>query len=77
MNAVDILIAVVEKTDGWVIVVVFGMYVGYHIYKKHKSGEGLRKTLEMLDGTIKSLLENLERSINRLTEQVGKVLDKV
>lgn len=70
MNITDFLIKVVEKTDGWVIVAIFAMYVGFHCYKKYKDGEALSKSLSILDSTITSLLRNIEQSINTLTSRI-------
>lgn len=70
MNLENFLIEVVKKTNGWVIVVVFAMYVGFHCYKKHKDGEALSKSLSILDTTITGLLSSIEQSINTLISQI-------
>ena len=74
MQVNELLIAVVKNTDGWVFVVVFGLYVGYHIYRRHSEGVALTRTLNMLDGTLKSLLENIDRNVSILTTKVDQFL---
>jgi len=66
----DFLIKAVEKTDGWVLVVLFAMYVCFRIYKKFMDSQALSKTLGIVDTTIKSLLKNVTESIDRLTSRI-------
>ena len=73
MQLPDFLIEVVKHTNGWVIVLVFGLYVGYHIYRKHSDGIALR----ILESTIKSLLENVDRKVSILTTKVDQFLSKL
>lgn len=76
MNVTDFLVRVVEKTNGWVIVVVFAMYIGYHCYKKHKDGASLLKTLAILDDTVAGLLRSIEGQIKALTSSIDSFLRK-
>ena len=67
---IDILIRVIEKTDGRVIVVVFVTYIAFRIYRTHKIGEFQNNTLKMVDNMIKTLLGNIDTSIKELNTSV-------
>ena len=77
MNISDFLVKVVEKTSGWVIVVVFALYVGFHCYKKHKDGEALSKTLSILDTTLKGLLKVIDTKISQLILRMNSFTNRL
>jgi hypothetical protein len=72
----EFLLKVVEKTDGWVIVVVFALFVAYHCYKKYVEFAGIKESLSVLRVTIESLLKNLDNSIGQLTSKIEAFLAK-
>lgn len=68
----DFLVRVVELTDGWVIVVVFALYIGYQIFNKALEHRALKQTLGIIQNNLSSLhtliSEKLERINNTLNE---------
>lgn len=69
----DFLVEVVKSTNGWVIVVVFSLYVGLEVYRKYASGTALNKTLNILENSFSSLLENFRSDIRELTTEIKKI----
>ena len=68
---------IVKHTNGWVIVVVFALYVGYQIYQKHAEGAALSKTLNILDEAINNHLKNIDDNITRLITTMNNFLSKL
>ena len=77
MNITDFLVIIVEKTCGWVIVVVFVLYVGYHCYKIHKDGEALSKTLSILDATLGKLLNVIDMKLGQLISRMDSFTNRL
>lgn len=77
MNLESFLIKVVEKTNGWVIVVIFLIYVVYHIYKKYTEGAALKQTLNILEGSIQRLLENIDQNIRTLSNRIENLINRL
>lgn len=74
MNFEEFFIKVVEKTDGWVIVAIFFLYVVYHIYKKHAEGAALKQTINILEGSINNYLERIDQNIIHLSSLMEKLM---
>jgi hypothetical protein len=67
------LVEVVKYTNGWVVVVVFALYVGLEIYRKYESGIALNKTLNILENSISSLIKDFRSDIRELTLEIRKM----
>jgi cell division protein FtsL len=70
MELESFLVKIVEKTDGWVIVAVFLLYIIWQMYKKHKEGAALDKALSILESTISDILKDISASVKELTAAV-------
>ena len=70
------LIEIAKTTNGWVIVVVFSLYVGLEIYRKYTSGTALNKTLKILEDSISLLLKDFKTDIRELTSEIKKINSK-
>lgn len=77
MTLTDFLIEVVKHTNGWVIVVVFGLFIGYEVYKKHKESETVSKALVIVESSHRQLLENVSKNIAELTVKVQSLLTRL
>lgn len=73
MDLIPLLIRVLEITDGWVIVVVFLLYVIWQMYKKYKESAALSKSLTILESTISGMIKNIDASVKELAAEVRKL----
>jgi hypothetical protein len=76
MNLDEFIIKVVEKTDGWVLVGIVLIYVGYQVYSKHAEGAALKQSLDILNRAVRTLLENIDRNITTLAASVRSFIDR-
>lgn len=74
MNLEQFVLEIVEKTNGWVLVFIVAMYIGYRIYKEYKEGAALKQTLQILDQSLMQLLQNIDRSVRALSASVDRLL---
>ena len=65
-DIIDVLIRVLEATDGWAVVSIFFLYVGWRFYDTYSNNAPLR----ILKDTVESLLVNIDRNIVRLAEGI-------
>lgn len=70
MNLENFLVAVIKNTSGWVLVVIFAIYVAYHIYKKYAEGSALKQSIDILDKSIQSLLGNVDTNVRLLANRI-------
>jgi len=71
------LIEVVKNTDGWVLIVIFALYVAWQIYKTINSNSGLKKSLAIIETTTNNLLSQLLNSINNLSIKIDNLSSRL
>ncbi len=76
MTLTDVLIEALKRTNGWVVVALFALFVAYEIYTKHKESEATKKALEVIEFSHKALLENISRNITQLTAKLDSFLTR-
>lgn len=66
----NFLIGIVKSTNGWVIFGVAIVYFGYESFNKYSSDKALDKTIEVIRQTTVIQIDRIEKSINKLTDQL-------
>lgn len=77
MDVERFLVEVVKNTNSWVVVVIFLLYVVYHIYRKHAEGAALKQSLDILEGTIRDLLEHIDANVRTLANRIDVFIGRV
>ncbi len=70
MQLQDFLIKAISASNGWAIVIIFTIFVFYYIYKEYAQNMALSKTLDILDNTLKSLLNSIDKNITTLVDKL-------
>lgn len=68
----NIVVEIVKVTEGWVLLAIFAMYIGFSVYRIHSNGKALDKTLNMLDITLTTLVSDLKTTINNLGDKIER-----
>lgn len=68
-----ILVAVVASTNGWAVVVIFGLYIAYRSYAKYVDARKQALIDRMVDFQMTSI-SNLEINIGRLVSVLERRL---
>ncbi len=76
MKVEDFFIEFVKNTSEWVLVVIFGMYVTYRVYKKYAEGVALKRSISILEGTIKGLLKSINQDIRFLSNKIEMFINR-
>lgn len=77
MELEKIIIEIAKNTNGWTIVLIFLIYVGYHIYKSYREDIALKFSLEIIKDTINTLLGNIDRNIHILSNKVELFINHI
>ncbi len=62
-----ILAEALTTTNPWIFVILWISYLGYRVYVNISKSVALNKTLEMLDTTIKDLLDKTVEKLDNLS----------
>lgn len=60
------LIKIIEKTDGWVLLLVWISYLGYRIYISYIDEKALNKTLTILEDSIKNQFTSIVSKLEHI-----------
>ena len=64
------VLAVVERTDGWVLLAIVGMYFAYRTIMKVQENLALRKSLALLNDVIAEGIRSINQNILKLIEKM-------
>lgn len=70
---IDFLLKVVEKTNGWVIVVVFALYISYQIFNKTMEHRALNKTLGIIENNMTSLFNLISQKLDDIKNILSEI----
>jgi hypothetical protein len=71
---IDFLLKVVERTNGWVIVVTFALYVFYQIYIKTIEHRALNKSLGIIQNNLTSLFNLISQKLDDIKNTLSEII---
>jgi len=73
LDLIEILIKILTVVDGWAVVIIFALYIGFRIYKEYQSGEAVR----VLKHSVEKVLDRIEISVNTLVKKVDQLIKRI
>lgn len=62
----NFLIEAIEKTNGWVLVIIWIAYLSYRAYELYSKSKALNSSLKILDDTLKNILDNISARLQQI-----------
>ena len=63
----EFILLAIERTDGWALLAIWVSFLSYRVFELHSKGKALNKSLEIIDDSIRELLNNILVKLDDLT----------
>ena len=69
----QVLVELIRNTDGWVLVVIFALFVAGQVWKHYYDGKNITLAITTLKNTVEQLLRDIRSDITVISQKIDKL----